>query len=301
VEQLTAPPQTSPDRWGVGTEHEKLTDVLLCKPRHFEWLPTSAISRATLDSGARFDGVVAEEQHLELVDALEGAGVRCHYLEADPALPYQVFTRDSSLMTPRGAVITQLHQPWRRGEYAAVSQFYTERDIPIWRRVTAGPLEGGDFMFIDGARVLIGASEERTTWQAAEQLSGWLAEEGIEVRIESIPARYVHMDVLCCMLAPGLAAVCTEAVSVGLHRWLRSADIEVIDVPSTDAMRLGVNVLSLGGDRVVSGASARELNATLRAHGLGVLDPELDSFTLGGGGAHCLTQPLRRESLSGGS
>jgi arginine deiminase len=33
----------------------------------------------------------------------------------------------------------------------------------------------------------------------------------------------------------------------------------------------------------------------MRAHGLEVLDPELDAFTLGGGGAHCLTQPIRRE------
>jgi arginine deiminase len=35
----------------------------------------------------------------------------------------------------------------------------------------------------------------------------------------------------------------------------------------------------------------------MRAHGLELLAPELDAFTLGGGGAHCLGQALRRERV----
>jgi arginine deiminase len=34
----------------------------------------------------------------------------------------------------------------------------------------------------------------------------------------------------------------------------------------------------------------------MAARGLEVLTPELDMFTLGGGGAHCLGQALRREA-----
>ena len=275
-----------------------LRDVLLCPPDHFRWLPTSAISRATLASGARFDPEAARAQHRQLADALEGAGVRCHYLEPDPALPYQVFTRDSSQMTGFGAVITQLNQNWRVGEYVPATRFYAEHEIPVWRHVTAGPLEGGDFMFITRDRALIGACEDRTTFGAAEQLAGWLIEEGVEVRIEPIPARYVHMDVLCCMLAPGLAAVCTEVVSSGLIRWLRDAGVEVVDVPADGAAVLEVNVLSLGNDRVVSAARSTGLNKSIRAHGIEILEPELDAFTLGGGGAHCLTQALRRNDGS---
>jgi N-dimethylarginine dimethylaminohydrolase len=55
--------------------------------------------------------------------------------------------------------------------------------------------------------------------------------------------------------------------------------------------------MALGGDRVVSPAGAGELNGRLRAHGLEVYDPELEMFTLGGGGAHCLGQALRRERV----
>ena len=63
-------------------------------------------------------------------------------------------------------------------------------------------------------------------------------------------------------------------------------------------MNLGANVMSLGGDRVLSAAGAGVLNERLRALGLTVYDPDLWPFTMGGGGPHCLAQPLRREAAS---
>ena len=35
--------------WGADSEYGRLRDVLLCPPDNFRWLPTSAISKATLD------------------------------------------------------------------------------------------------------------------------------------------------------------------------------------------------------------------------------------------------------------
>ncbi len=275
-----------------------MLDVLLCPPDNFRWLPTSAISRATLESGRSFDPRAAAAQHAELVDAYESAGVRCHYLEPDPALPYQVFARDSSVMTPWGALVTQLKQWWRRGEYAPAIRFYQDAGIPIWRMVTAAALEGGDVLVVEPGSVVIGSGEERTEAPAARQLAGWFEAEGWEARVEPIPGAFVHMDVLAAIVAPKLAAVCTEAVSSGLVGWLRAKRFEILDVPLADAWRLGVNAISLGADRVLTGAGASSLNAQMQAHGLELLAPELDMFTLGGGGAHCLGQALRREPAS---
>ena len=109
--------------------------------------------------------------------------------------------------------MTQLHQWWRRGEYAPVIRFYQENEIPIRGMVTAAALEGGDFVVVEPGRALIGNGEERTQEPAARQVAAWLESEGWEVRVEPIPARYVHMDVLVCMLGEGLAAVCVEAVA----------------------------------------------------------------------------------------
>ena len=97
------------------------------------------------------------------------------------------------------------------------------------------------------------------------------------------------------VIAPKLAAVCTEYVSAGLIRWLEGKAFEILDVPAADAWTLGVNAMSLGDDRVLTGAGARALNEQMTACGLELLAPELDMFTLGGGGAHCLGQALRRD------
>jgi N-dimethylarginine dimethylaminohydrolase len=284
--------------WGVDSEYGRLHDVLLCPPDNFRWLPTSAISRATLESGRRFDADVARRQHAEMVSVYEAADVSCHFLEPDPALPYQVFARDSSVMTPQGAVVTQLHQWWRRGEYAPVIRFYEDSEVPLWRLVTAAALEGGDVVIVEPGVMLIGNGEERTQEQAAEQLAGWMREAGWEVRVEPIPGRFVHIDVLVSILAEKLAAVCVDVASSSLVDWLRAKGFEILPVPVEDAFELGVNAISLGADRVLSSAGADTLNEQLRARGLEVYEPDLSSFTLGGGGAHCLAQALRRERVA---
>ena len=94
------------ENWGANSEYGKLRDVLLGPADNYNWLPTSSISKATLKRGDSFDKQLAMRQHREMVDAYESAGVNVHWLEQDESLPYQVYARDSSFMTPYGAVVT---------------------------------------------------------------------------------------------------------------------------------------------------------------------------------------------------
>jgi N-dimethylarginine dimethylaminohydrolase len=283
--------------WGVDSEHGRLLDVLVCRPDNFRWLPTSAISRATLDAGHQLDAELAASQHAALVSAYEEAGVRVHFLDPDPPLPYQVFTRDSSTMGPNGTVVTQPAQWWRRGEYAPVIRFHQEAEIPIRGMITAGTLEGGDVMIVEPGSVVIGAGETRTQEVAASQLAGWFREDGWEARVQPIPERYVHIDVLIAILGEKLAAACTEVLPAAAVEWLRGKGFDLIEVSEEQAFTLGVNAISLGGERVLSAAGAGELNAALRDRGLEVIEVDLSMFTLGGGGPHCLSQALRRERV----
>jgi N-dimethylarginine dimethylaminohydrolase len=283
--------------WGADSEYGRLHDVLLCRPDNFRWRRTSVISSATLDSGRGFEPETARGQHAEMVAAYEQAGIAVHYLKPDPHLPYQVFARDSSVATPVGPIVTQLAQPWRRGEYAPVIDFYRGAGIPIHAMITAGTVEGGDVIIVEPGRVLIGNGEERTDQAGARQLAGIFEAFDWEARIEPIPGHFVHIDVLVSILAPKLAAVCVEAASGGLVRWLQAVGFEILEVSVEDAFSLGVNAISLGDERVISTRRSEDLNAQLRARGLEVLDPDLEMFTLGGGGAHCLAQALRRERL----
>lgn len=286
---------TPADNWGVKNEYGKLTDVLLCAPDNYEWLPTSSISKATLRKGYRFDLQIAQKQHREMVQAYEDAGVSVHYLDTDPALPYQVYARDSSVMTPWGAMVTQMNQWWRRGEYAPVIKFYQSRNIPIWKMVTAAAFEGGDFDVIEDGAVLLGYCGERSQEPAALQIKGWLESEGWEVKLAPIAEHYVHIDLMVCMLADKLAAVCLDTTEDDIIQWLKSKRIEIVPVNYRDTMNLGCNVVALGNDRVISTAESKDLNEKLRANGFEVYDPDVSMFTLGGGGVHCMCQALHRE------
>ncbi|HUF55050.1 MAG TPA: arginine deiminase family protein, partial [Thermohalobaculum sp.] len=271
-----------------------LTDVLLCSPQNFRWLPTSAISKDTLRRGFTFDRQESMRQHREMVQAYEDAGVTCHYLEPDENLPYQVFARDSSFMTPWGAVVTQMAQWWRRGEYAPVIRFYQQAGIPIFNMVTAGAFEGGDFDIVEPGSVLIGYCGERTQEQSAAQVARWVEDKGWEARLAPIAEHYVHIDLMVCMLAEKLAAVCLDTTDPEIVDWLKSKKIEIVPVSYRDTMALGCNVVALGNDRVISTARSQDLNARLRAQGLEVYAPEVSMFTLGGGGVHCMCAPLCR-------
>jgi N-dimethylarginine dimethylaminohydrolase len=291
------PPMSAEPAWGVDSEYGRLLDVLLCPPDHFHWLPTSAISRATLASDLVFSREDAARQHAEMVSVYEENGVNVHFLEPDSHLPYQVFARDSSINIPRGPIIAQPAQYWRRGEYAPTIRFYQQNDIPIAGMITAGSFEGGDFMIVEPGVAAIGTGEERTQEQAARQVAKWLEGDGWEVRVERIPPHFLHIDVLACMLGEKLAAVCVEQASTGFVKWLEGKGVEIVPVSLAAALKLGVNGVCLGGDRVLSTAESKDLNDRLRALGLTVYDPELSSFTLGGGGAHCLMQAIRRERV----
>jgi N-dimethylarginine dimethylaminohydrolase len=286
--------------FGIDSESGVLRDVLLGDPACFRWLGAenaaySALVRDTLRRGHTFDRDLALRQHAELVDAFRSAGAAVHLLPAREELAYGVYTRDSSVMTPWGAVVCQLANPRRRGEYAACLDFYTATGIPIYELVTAGSFEGGDLALVAPGAALVGHTGVRTEEAGARQVGGWLAAEGWDVRYAPIDEFYVHLDLMVCMLAPGLAAVCTDIADPDVVAWLRSKEIELVEVGVRETMALGCNVVALGDDRVLSSAVATDLNARLRALGMEVYDPDLSQFQLAGGGVPCLCQPLRRD------
>jgi len=288
------------DHWGATSEYGVLRDVLVGDASSFRWLGEenaqySALVRETLRKGYVFDRDLALRQHAEMVDAYRQAGVAVHLLDAREELPYSVYARDSNFMTPFGAVVTQLANPRRRGEYANVLRFYLAHEIPVYDLVSAGNFEGGDFNMIAPGCVLIGYTGLRGEEVAARQVGGWMEAEGIEVRYAPIDEYYVHIDLMVCMLAEKLCAVCLDTTDPDIVEWLRGRRIEIVPVSFRETMALGCNVVALGDDRVLSTTAAPELNAKLRALGMEVYDPDISQFQLAGGGVHCMCQPLRRD------
>lgn len=291
-------------RWRVPSDTGLLKDVLLCSPDYFEWQPINSVAAGSLKSiGAREQADMrrrATLQYREFVSAFEGAGVACHFVEPEIGMPYQVFTRDSSQVTPWGPVLTQLYSPQRRGEYAPVLDFYqSTADDPrsaFWRYCTAGTIEGGDISVVRPGLVAIGASGERTSLAGAQQFANWFQELGWDAYVVPFDQHFLHLDLLFTMVTEHMALAFVDALAPAFLDVLRARQIHVLEVSYTEAMMLGANVLALGRDRVISSAHSADLNARLRAEGIEVLDPELDCFTMGGGGPRCLSMPLLREA-----
>ena len=287
--------------WYLRSETGVLRDVLLGPAESFRWLGLenaawSSLVRDTLRRGLRFDKQLAMRQHREMVDAYEQAGVTCHYLPVDESVPYQVYARDSSFMSPYGAVICQLANPRRRGEYATVLRFYLEHGIPVYDMVSAGNFEGGDFGIIHHGAALVGYTDHRSERVAAEQVGDWFIKEGWEIKYAPIDSFYVHIDLMVCMLNEHCAAVCLDTTPDDVVEWLTGRGIEILPTTFKETMALGCNVVALGRDRVLSTLGARDLNAKMRAAGFTVYDPDMTMYTRAGGGVHCMCQPLRREA-----
>ena len=98
--------------------------------------------------------------------------------------------------------------------------------------------------------------------------------------------------------APKLAAVCVDvALAAALVAWLRGRGFEIVEVSGRGRVhaRRQRDLARRRAGALEAGADAPQ--RALRARGLEVFDPDLEMFTLGGGGAHCLAQALRRERL----
>ena len=284
-----------PSRWGLDSEYGRLRGVLIGPVDHFSWQGGNAVAQRSERVGLRFDFATAKAQYGEMLDAYRQAGVSIHTLRPSPELPYQIFARDSSVMTPWGAVIMQLQKPYRRGEYAECLRFYLQAGIPIYDLVTAGNVEGGDFMVLKPGVAACGYSGERSIEPAVKQLQSWFQAEGWEFHTYAFDSHFLHLDVQMGMLAENLAVVCVEAVEPELVSWLQARGIRVIPVPYSDAMQLGCNVVALGAERVLVPASSKNLIAACRAEGLTVYAPDVSMIGNGGGAVHCMCQALHRD------
>ena len=281
--------------WGFDNETDPLTDVLLAAPDHLRHMATSSLSRKFLrESPANLD--VARAQHRELTAAYRHFGVRIHSPPLEAELPMQVYTRDSSVMTPYGAIITAMANWWRRGENYAAIRNYERLGIPIYDMVTAGTFEGGDFNVIEDRCVLIGCGGGRTQEEGARQVESWFRKEGWETRLAFFDEYYVHIDLMVVPIAEKLTAVCLDCTEPALVDWLKAKGHDIVDVPFQDTINLGCNFMSLGRDRVIAPKASGALIGQLRARGFEVAAVDMSEISKTGGGIHCMAQALRRDA-----
>ena len=184
-------------------------------------------------------------------------------------------------MTPSGPIVTQLHQWWRRGEYAPVICFYESKKIPIRAMVTAAAL-CGDFIVLEPGVALIGNGEERTLQPAARQVAAWLEADGWRCGSSaSCPTTCTWTCSCACWASGWRAYASTPSRRRSSTGWSEGR---------RDRAGLAGRRLRPRRQRRLPGRRPRpvdgrlgDVERALARLGITVLDPDLSSFTLGGG------------------
>ena len=289
----TDPPQRSP--WGVDSEHARLTDVLLCAPTQLEPVPCCSVTEANLRKGFRTSADRALAQHRDLARALELRGVRCHIVPPLPGLPDLAFARDSTLMTPWGLLGLNLAAVHRLAETRHVVAVARSWGVPSIGRIEEGTIEGGDVCLVRPGVVIIGCSGARTSETGARALSRLFERHGWRAIIYRFDPHFLHLDTQFAMLDERRALAAVDVLDDEFIAEVEALGIELVPVSYKEVQRLGANVLSLGGGRIVTAADNRRVNGVLGRLGYEVIAVKLDQFTGCGGGVHCLTMPLGRD------
>ena len=129
-------------------------------------------------------------------------------------------------------------------------------------------------------------------------MATWVEQEGWEAIVVPNSREFVHMDGLVVPIGPNLLVTCLDALEDWLIDRLKAEGYEFVNVGYGEARNLGVNLVSLGKERILSMASSASLNSQLSSLGYEVHAPDMSMFILGGGGVHCLCQSLYRDPVN---
>jgi len=89
------------------------------------------------------------KQHQKYIDALIECGLDLTVLEADENYPDSIFVKDTTLLTPYSAIITNPCATSRNGEIVEMSQVIKNFYPNVESIAAPGTLEAGDVMMVE--------------------------------------------------------------------------------------------------------------------------------------------------------
>ena len=236
----------------------------------------------------------------KFIDLLISFGSEIHFLPKNNNTALDsIYTRDTSIITDRGAIICNMGKKDRIKEPVAISKYLESINIPIIGEIKGpGTLEGGDVVWIDESTIAIGEGY-RTNSNAIEQLKK-LLNQNIEIISVPLPHWTGPEDCLHLMsnLSPireKLFLVYPKLLPVRFIKYLNEREIKLIDVPDEEYQSMGCNVLALDSNTTIMVEGNPITKSRLESEGIKVLTyPGNEISVKGTGGPTCLTRPLLR-------
>jgi N-dimethylarginine dimethylaminohydrolase len=298
--------------WGAQSEIGRLRKVLVKRPgpeivhplKDLKWYGMKDV----------VDLEKARAQHDNLVQILKGEKIDVEYMEAPEMAkgPYDVLrglwgTRDFGFVVNGGAIVHRMSLPWDRGGEVFWAKKIMELGCPILSTVRGfGLFEGGNVVWLDPTRVCIGNSI-RTNQEGIDQVSEVLKSVGVEeVKIVPLPGwldntdwpagGFAHLDCVFGYADSGLAVIYPPAVPYDFLEYLRRNGVRMIEVPPDEARDYACNIFALEPGKVLMLDGFEFTKTKLEKEGVDVITVGMSEFIKIGGGPHCATSPLIRDS-----
>jgi len=211
-----------------------------------------------------------------------------------------IYVHDSSIMTKRGLILTNMGKKERAGEPGAVGEFMGGLSVPIIGSITGeGRLEGGDVVLWDAQTLCVGLGD-RTNAEGIRQLREITKGDIKEFVVVPLPHWKGPNDVLHLMslISPidyDLAVVYSPLLPVPFRNWLIRRSVKLIEVPDSEFDSMGCNVLAVAPRRCIVIEGNPQTQQKLLDKGVEVWEYRGEEISVkGGGGPTCLTRPLLR-------
>lgn len=240
-----------------------------------------------------------QAQHDALADLLRAEGAEVVTLDGVEGGRFKsVYTRDSCIAVRGGMIIPRLAPRMRHGEELAVTRALARVGAPILRTLHGHAMaEGGSFAWLNSRTAVIGRGI-RNNDEGIAQIAEVLAHQGVELIVVDLRGYDIHIDGHFLMIDTDLALVWAPGLPFTFLERLKALGIRTVEMTERDN-RWIVNGLAVRPRRVVmpEGVSD-ETRAALEREGVEILTLAYDKVQLNGGGIHCSTSPLIRDSVN---
>ncbi len=211
-----------------------------------------------------------------------------------------IYVHDPALITSQGAILCNMGKAERRGEPAAMGEFFANLGVPILGVISgAGTLEGGDVVWIDERTLAVGRGY-RTNDEGIRQLRHLLKDLVDEIVVVPLPhwrgpGDVLHLMSLISPIDHHLALVYSRLLPVPFREWLLARAIALLEVPDEEYDSMGCNVLAMAPRKCLMLAGNPQTKALLINAGVEVWEYAGAEISLkGAGGPTCLTRPIWR-------
>lgn len=240
-----------------------------------------------------------QEQHDALANLLRAEGAEVIYVEGVGGGRFKsVYTRDSCIAIKGGMIVSRLAPRMRHGEELPVTRTLAGIGAPILRTLHGRAMaEGGSFAWLNSRTAVIGRGI-RNNDQGIAQISEVLAYQGVELITVDLRGYDIHIDGHFLMIDTDLALVHPQGLPFSFLEKLKELGIQTVEMTDDDNKWI-VNGLAVRPRRVIMPEGISDgTRAALERHSVEILTLKYDNVQLNGGGIHCSTSPLIRDSVS---